>query len=324
MYPLSTDVSEAISAQIPGATVTDTGVRYWVWAPRCSQLSVRIQRSGHEVEIYSMAPQAEGYFVLEDREGKAGDRYAYEMPDGAAVPDPASRFQPDGVHGYSECVDPRAYQWLCAQWQRPGWHGQSTYELHIGTFTSEGKFCSAIQRLDRVASLGVEAIEIMPVADFAGERNWGYDGVALFAPARCYGSPDDFRALVDAAHERGLAVILDVVYNHLGPDGNYLQSFSRDYFYEAKTTPWGQAFNLDGERSGPVRDFFLGNVAYWFDESRVDGLRLDATHAINDTSPRHLLAEIAELAHARGGFIVAEDERNPTELLTRTDGQGFR
>ena len=324
MYPHLSDVSSPLAVQVPGAQVTDTGVRYCVWAPRHAQLSVRVQRPGREPESLRMTPQSDGYFLLEDHAGKAGDRYAYELSDGTVLPDPASRFQPDGVHKFSACVDPRTYRWRCFHWQRPGWHGQSIYEIHIGTFTSEGTFCSAIQRLDHVVSLGVEAIEIMPVADFPGERNWGYDGVALFAPARCYGSPDDLRALIDAAHERGLAVILDVVYNHLGPDGNYLAQFSEHYFHTERDTPWGAGFNLDGPDSKPVRDFFLSNAAYWFDEYRVDGLRLDATHAIRDDSPRHLLAELAELAHARGAFLIAEDERNSCELMVREDGSGAR
>ncbi|MEO7597697.1 MAG: alpha-amylase family glycosyl hydrolase, partial [Opitutus sp.] len=180
----------------------------------------------------------------------------------------------------------------------------------------------AIGRLDHVEQLGVEAIEIMPVADFPGDRNWGYDGVALFAPALCYGRPDDLRALVDSAHERGLAVILDVVYNHLGPDGNYLSRYSDGYFHAQRATPWGPGFNLDAPTNKPVREFFLSNVAYWLDEFRCDGLRLDATHALHDETERHLLAEIAALAHERGAFLIAEDERNSCEILTKPNGDG--
>ena len=171
--------------------------------------------------------------------------------------------------------------------------------------------------------LGVEAIELMPVADFAGDRNWGYDGVALYAPARCYGRPDDLRVLVDGAHLRGLAVILDVVYNHLGPQGNILHRYCADYFRKDRETPWGSAFNLDGKRHGPVREFLLGNVAYWLDEFRFDGLRLDATHAIPDSSPHHLLEEIAVVAHARGAFVIVEDDRNNSQILRQRDGTGF-
>ncbi|HYP16762.1 MAG TPA: malto-oligosyltrehalose trehalohydrolase, partial [Opitutus sp.] len=244
--------------------------------------------------------------------------------DGAILPDPASRFQPEGVHALSECVDPRVYPWRTHHWRRPKWAGQPIYEVHIGTFTPEGTFLAAIERLEHIAAVGLGAIEIMPVAHFTGERNWGYDGVALYAPARCYGRPDDLRALVDAAHEHGLAVILDVVYNHLGPDGNYLGRFASHYFDAERHTPWGQGFNLSGPDSKPVRDFFVGNACYWFDEFRIDGLRLDATHAIADDSPRHLLAEIADAAHQRGAFLIAEDDRNATEVLHRADGSGLQ
>jgi maltooligosyltrehalose trehalohydrolase len=306
----------------PGARVEHDGVHYSVWAPLHREMTVDIRRFGGGAERLTMVKDEKGYFTVQDIRGKAGDRYSYILPDGVATPDPASRFQPEGVHGFSECVDPRTFEWRARDWKRPGWRGQSIYEIHLGTFTKEGTFAAAIDRLDHVVQLGVDAIEIMPVADFPGQRNWGYDGVALFAPARCYGSPDSFRALVDAAHERGLAVILDVVYNHLGPDGNYLSRFSNGYFHPDRHTPWGQAFHLSGPGSEPVRNFFLSNVGYWLDEFRIDGLRLDATHAIEDDSPRHLLAEMADIAHGRGAFLIAEDERNSCDILGRPDGSG--
>jgi maltooligosyltrehalose trehalohydrolase len=264
-----------------------------------------------------MARDGDGYWAGVDEGGRAGDGYRFSLPGGALLPDVASRFQPQGVHGPSECVDPGAYFWRNLGWQRPRWTGQTTYELHVGAFSPEGTFLGAAARLDLVADLGVDAIELMPVADFAGDRNWGYDGVCLFAPARCYGRPDDLRALVDAAHARGLAVMLDVVYNHVGPQGNYLGRYSPDYFRSDRETPWGRPFNLDGERSADVRAFLVQNAVYWLDEFRIDGLRLDATHAIPDGSERHILAEIAEAVHARGGFVVAEDERNRAELVRR-------
>lgn len=298
------------------------GVRYCVWAPDRRTVAVAIRRRGDPVRTIELEPQGDGYYAGDDPEGEAGDRYAYQLDGGAPLPDPVSRFQPEGVHGWSECIDLGGYRWRCAAWQRPGWVGQPIYELHVGTFTPEGTFRAAIDKLEHVAALGVGAIEIMPVADFPGERNWGYDGVALYAPARCYGRPEDLCAFVDAAHERGLAVILDVVYNHLGPDGNYLGQYAAAYFHPERHTPWGQSFNLDGDGSRPVRDFFLGNAAYWLDEFRIDGLRLDATHAIADESPRHLLAELAELAHERGAFLIAEDERNTCALLRRPDASG--
>ena len=303
-----------------GASVSPNGVIYRVWAPDHASLSVRVARPGGEAEIHPMERDAEGYFMTIDADGAAGDRYQFQFADGRLVPDVASRFQPEGVHGPSECIDPHAYSWVCTNWRRPAWRGQVIYELHIGTFTPAGTFRAAIEKLDHVVALGAQAIEIMPVADFPGERNWGYDGVALYAPARCYGRPDDLRALVDAAHQRGLAVILDVVYNHVGPDGNYLEAFSSRYFHSTKRNPWGRAFNLDAADAQPVRDYFLRNVAYWLDEFRIDGLRLDATHAIEDASTPHLLTEIGEVVRARGAFAIAEDERNAVKLLDRDTG----
>ena len=305
-----------------GAHVHAHGVSYLVWAPDHAELALRVRRSSGTEVTHAMERREQGYFSYEDAEGRAGDRYGFVFADAAVLPDPASKYQPDGVHGLSACVDTSAYQWRCDNWQRPGWQGQPVYELHVGTFTRAGTFRAAIDKLDHVASLGVGAIEIMPVGDFPGGRNWGYDGVALFAPARCYGTPDDLCALVDAAHERGLAVILDVVYNHLGPDGNYLSRYAKEYFDAERHTPWGQAFNLSHSDSAPVRGFFLANAAYWLDEFRFDGLRLDATHAIVDPSPRHLLADIAEIAHQRGAFLIAEDDRNSCDVLRHEDGRG--
>lgn len=297
-------------------------MHYCVWAPDHPQLELVIARADGTTETVAMVPRADGHFIVHDSRGRPGDRYQFILSNGERRPDPASRYQPEGVHGPSECVDPNIYRWQSTRWQRPAWSGQSIYEIHVGTFTSEGTFQAAIEKLDHLVELGVQAIELMPVADFPGQRNWGYDGVALFAPARCYGRPDDLRALVDAAHARGLLVILDVVYNHLGPDGNYLSQFSSGYFHPDRHTPWGQAFHLSGPGSGPARTFFLSNAAYWLDEFRLDGLRLDATHAIEDDSPRHLLAEIADVAHQRGAFLIAEDERNSCEILRRPDGTG--
>lgn len=315
--------SIATTARRPGARVHPQGVSYCVWAPDHREVTARVRRlAGGTVIDLPLAPQGDGYFAGDDLSGMAGDRYAFVLDGEAPLPDPASRFQPEGVHAWSECIDPDRFRWRCAGWQRPGWTGQSIYELHVGTFTTEGTFRAAIGKLEHVASLGIGAIEIMPVADFPGERNWGYDGVALYAPARCYGRPDDLRALVDAAHEQGLAVILDVVYNHLGPDGNMLPRFARGYFHTDHHTPWGQALNLDGPHSRPVRDFLLANAACWFDEFRIDGLRLDATPSIIDESPRHLLAELADLAHERGAFLIAEDERNQSDVLRLPDGSG--
>lgn len=305
-----------------GAHCGNEGVRYRVWAPDHERAAVRIRTMDAGERRIELVPEGDGFFGGWDENGRGGDLYQFELGESGIFPDPASRFQPHGVHGPSQCVDPRSYVWPTENWERPRWRGQTIYELHVGTFTEDGTFRSAIERLDHLVELGVEAIEIMPVADFPGDRNWGYDGVAIYAPARCYGTPDDFRALVDAAHQRGLVVILDVVYNHLGPSGNYLGEYARDYFHPSRTTPWGRAFNIDAPHSRPVRDFFVENAAYWLDEYRVDGLRLDATHAIEDTSERHLLSEIAEAVHSRGGFVIAEDERNSCDLLIAKDPSG--
>jgi len=305
-----------------GARVISAGVSYRVWAPDQREMRILVKGSGASRQL-QLAPEDQGYWSVFDAKGRAGDLYRFRLADGRFMPDVASRFQPQGVHGPSECINPSEYRWHCDFWTRPGWTGQTIYEIHLGALTAAGTYRAAIAKLDQVRELGAEAVEIMPLGDFDGGRNWGYDGVALYAPARCYGRPDDLRALVDAAHERGLAVILDVVYNHLGSSGNYLAEYCADYFRPDQATPWGRTFNLDGARSRPVRDFLVGNAAYWLDEFRFDGLRLDATHAISDQSSPHLLAEIAAAAHARGGFVIAEDERNQAEILRLPDGAGF-
>ncbi|HZZ20681.1 MAG TPA: malto-oligosyltrehalose trehalohydrolase, partial [Opitutaceae bacterium] len=307
-----------------GARVGPSGVHYSVWAPgkRCARVTIHGTRNQR---IVNLKPEPEGFWSGCDESGRAGDTYLITLDDDQALPDIASRFQPHGVHRRSECIDPAAFEWRCANWQRPKWTGQSIYEIHVGALTQEGTFRAAAQKLSQIRDLRVEAVELMPLADFHGERNWGYDGVCLFAPARCYGRPDDLRAFVDQAHVCGLAVVLDVVYNHLGPQGNYLAGYSPDFFRSDRSTPWGQSFNLDGESNGPVREFLLSNAAHWLDEYRFDGLRLDATHAIPDNSDRHLLAEIAELAATRGAFIIAEDERNLVDVVrpAREGGLGF-
>ncbi len=305
----------------PGAFLTDKGVRYRVWAPEKKRVDVVLYHaaSGDIRRTQLLEPVGGGFFEGTDESGVAGDLYKYRLdshPD-QTFPDPLSRFQPKGVHGPSQVVAQGTYQWRQeANYRRVALDDLVIYELHVGTFTQEGTFLSAIQQLDSLVDLGVTAIELMPLADFPGRWNWGYDGVYLYAPARAYGRPDDLRALVDAAHGRGLAVILDAVYNHLGPDGNYLGAYTKDYFNPAHKTPWGDALNFDGHHNGPVRDYFLSNPVYWMEEFHLDGFRLDATHAIMDDSPRHILAEIAGAIHARGGFVYAEDERNAASLAT--------
>jgi maltooligosyltrehalose trehalohydrolase len=243
----------------------------------------------------------------------------------ALYPDPASRFQPQGVHGPSQIVDPGTFRWSDSAWLGVPRDGQVIYEMHIGTFTPEGTWAAATRELPELAALGVTVLEIMPVADFPGDFGWGYDGVDLFAPTRLYGAPDDFRAFVDQAHAAGLAVILDVVYNHIGPDGNYLTQYSPDYFTDRYENEWGQAINFDGDNAGPVREFFLANARYWIEEFHLDGLRLDATQQIFDASGEHILAAIARHARQAAGHrkILLTGENEPQEpVLARPPEQG--
>ncbi len=306
-----------------GAWIDDGGTRFRVWAPDARAVSLVLEGGGAPRPL---APEGtSGYFAGVFADLTAGTEYRYRLDDGPPVPDPASRSQPHGVHGPSSVVDPRGFNWSATGWSGIVPNELVIYELHVGAFTAEGTFAGAADRLESLARLGVTAIELMPVADFPGRWNWGYDGVSLFAPARCYGSPDDLRRLVDRAHALGLAVILDVVYNHLGPDGNYLPAFSRHYFTPRHHTPWGSSLNFDQPYSRDVRAFLIENAAYWIHEFRVDGLRLDATHALIDDSPRHLVAELAssvrESVHDRRVWICAEDDRNLVALL-RPESEG--
>ncbi|QEH34646.1 Malto-oligosyltrehalose trehalohydrolase [Aquisphaera giovannonii] len=304
-----------------GALPDGDGARFRVWAPEAS--SVEVVPGGQEPS-FPLEKGDEGHFTGRSNRIRTGDRYRYRVDGRGPFPDPASRFQPEGVHGPSEVIAPGRFSW-----SHPDWPGVSPedlviYELHLGTFTPEGTYAAAAARLRHVADLGATAIELMPVADFPGRRGWGYDGVDLFAPARCYGRPDDLRRLVDEAHGLGLAVLLDVVYNHLGPDGNYLAQFSPSYFSQTHGSPWGPAINLDGPNSAPVRDFFVENALHWIHEYRMDGLRLDATHHLHDDSPRHLLAELS--ARVRGSIgrpihLIAEDPRNLAHLI-QPEGAG--
>jgi maltooligosyltrehalose trehalohydrolase len=246
--------------------------------------------------------------------GRAGERYRFRLSDDVLVPDPASRFNPEDVHGPSELVDPRDYEWRASSWRGRPWHEAVIYELHVGAFTPQGTFAAARERLAGLAALGVTAIELMPVADFPGARNWGYDGVLPFAPDASYGRPEELKALVDEAHRLGLMVLLDVVYNHLGPDGNYLHAYCPQFFNPQRQTPWGAAINFDGTDSRTVREFFVHNALYWLEEYALDGLRLDAVHALLDDSGLHIVDEIAAAVcdgpgHKRHVHVVLEDER---------------
>jgi len=308
-----------IPAAEPGAEVTKDGVRFRVWAPAARGVVVRVlARAARADTRIGLLPLADGMFEGLDAGGRPGDRYSLSLDGGEWLADPLSRWQPEGVEGPSMVIDPREFAWTDRNWAPPEFRDLIIYELHVGTFTPDGTFRAAIDRLGELRDLGIRAIELMPVGDFPGGRNWGYDGVALFAPARVYGQPDDLRALVDAAHAHGIAVILDVVYNHLGPHGNRLREFSRDFFDPSRQTPWGDAVHFDGSRSAPVRAFFRQNLRYWVREFHIDGFRLDATHAIYDRSEHHILRELRETAHSFGAFIIAEDERNEEILLSRT------
>lgn len=303
-----------------GAELTGQGVHYRTWCKHDRADVLIVDTTGKVLRAIPLTPEADGYFGVMDPAGRAGNLYQYRFGDSQGWPDPASRWQSSGVHGPSMVIDPTEYRWSDQSWSAPPFSQLVVYEIHLGTFTPGGTFRSAIERLDHLVSLGVNAIELMPVADFPGARNWGYDGVMLYAPARCYGHPDDLRALVDAAHARGLAVILDVVYNHFGPDGNYVSVYHGDYFDADAHTPWGAALNY---AAPAVRALFLENAPYWRREFHLDGFRLDATHEIADKSTRHLLAEIAAEVHSLGGFVIAEDERNEPQLLRPPEQDGF-
>jgi len=306
-----------------GAVPGRNGVSYRVWAPETRAVQVEIHRQNGVAHRLALSRDEAGYHEGDDPPGRPGDRYFYHLDGGPGLPDPVSRAQTHGVHGPSLVVDPALYHWQDATWRRPTFRDLVIYEVHVGTVTPEGTFRAVCLHLPRLRDLGVTALEIMPVADFPGTRNWGYDGVLPYAPAACYGSPDDFRSLVDAAHRLGLAVILDVVYNHLGPDGNYLETFSPHYFHPHRHTPWGRAFNFDGEKSGPVREYFGGNPRYWMEEFHVDGFRFDAVHEIPDKSSVPLLQEMTTQIHRRGGYAIAEDPRNMKEVVTPEAGGGL-
>ncbi len=270
---------------------------------------------------FAMTKTSEGYFTTEVSGFSPGARYHFFVDERGPFPDPASRYQPEGVHGPSAIIDPASYRWHDAEWIGLALEDIVFYELHVGAFTSEGTFRAAAEKFAYLKDLGVTAVEVMPLADFPGNRNWGYDGVAPFAPARCYGTPDDFRYFVDQAHQTGLAVFVDAVYNHFGPDGAYQGCFSRHYFTKKHQTPWGDAINFDQPWSADVRQYFVENALRWVHEYHVDGLRLDATHAIKDDSPRNILAELAAaVSHAskdlgRRVHVIAEDARNLAQLL---------
>ena len=295
-----------------------------VWAPGRHSVELVIEDDPTGGSDSPLEDEGNGYFSGYPANASMGTRYRFRLDHGQAYPDPVSRFQPEGPHGPSMIVDPTAYRWSDHDWKGVSIDGQVIYELHIGTFTDAGTYRGAMERLPDLADTGITVLEIMPVADFAGRFGWGYDGVNLFAPTRLYGTPDDLRALVDAAHRLGLGVILDVVYNHFGPDGNYLGQFS-PYYVSEEATEWGRALNFDGEQSAPVREFILTNARYWIEEFHLDGLRLDATQQIFDSSVPHILTEIGiavrSAAGDRDAIVVAENEPQHPSLV-RAPGAG--
>lgn len=314
----------AATRRLPiGAEPTGEGTSFRVWAPARRRVEVVIDGgTAHELES-----EADGYFAAEVPGVGAGARYRLRLDGERTIPDPISRFQPEGPEGPSEVVDPDAFAWTDARWRGPELEGQVLYELHLGTFTPEGTYRAAVARLPYLRDLGVTTVELMPVSEFAGEFGWGYDGVDLFAPTRLYGKPDDLRAFVDAAHGQGIAVILDVIYNHFGPRGNFLRELSPHYFTDRHENEWGDAIDYDGQHSGPVRETVLVNVEHWIAEYHLDGLRLDATQDIHDASPEHLLAAIARRARAAAGerrvLLFAENEPQQSRLVGAADDDGY-
>ena len=294
--------------------VREEGVHVRVWAPGHARVHVLADdRSAR----WTLECDGDGCHALSIAALRAGDRYWFTLDDGPRRPDPCSRFQPEGPHGPSQVVDPSVFQWTDSGWRGVGREGQVLYELHIGTLTPEGTWRAAMEQLPALAELGITVIEMMPVAEFAGEFGWGYDGVNLYAPTHLYGEPDDLRAFIDRAHALGLGVILDVVYNHLGPDGNYLEEFSPDYFTDRYENDWGRALNFEGPPQ--AREFFVANAGYWIDEFHFDGLRLDATQDIHDASAEHVIrsltARARQAAGARTIYIVGENEPQDAKLV---------
>ena len=301
----------------------DAGTYFRVWAPHARTVEV-VSEQGAVAELM---PERHGYFAGRVGDAGPGTRYRYRLDGHITCADPASRSQPEGVHGASEVVDPAAFAWSDADWRGVSSTGQVIYELHIGTFTRQGTWAAAAQELAELAAVGVTVLELMPVAEFPGRFGWGYDGVFLFAPTHLYGTPDDFRRFVNAAHAVGLGVILDVVYNHLGPDGCVLRQYAPEYFTDRYANEWGAALNFDGPGSAPVREFFAANAAYWIDEFHLDGLRVDATQQMFDSSSDHLLAVVARAARAAAGprrvLLVAENEPQDTRLVRGPDRGGY-
>ncbi|MGY2052808.1 malto-oligosyltrehalose trehalohydrolase [Methylobacterium sp. JK268] len=303
-----------------GAEMGPEGVRFALWAPSAREVALVLDGTEHP-----MPDTGEGWRRLTRSEARPGSRYGFRIDGTLVVPDPASRFQPEDVSGLSQVIDPGAFAWSDGAWRGLPWEKAVVYEAHVGTATPEGTYAGLTGKLEALRDLGITAIELLPLADFKGSRNWGYDGVLPYAPDSAYGTPDDLKRLIDRAHALGLMVFLDVVYNHFGPAGNYLHAYAKSFFTERHQTPWGAGINFDGRESGRVvRDFFLHNALYWLEEFHVDGLRFDAVHAILDDSDTHFLEELAARIRAatpdREVHLILENEANQARWLERGEG----
>jgi maltooligosyltrehalose trehalohydrolase len=300
-------------------TLPDGTVSFRLWAPAAKRVDLVLMERG-DARTLPMAAVEDGWHGLTTDRAAAGSRYRYRIDGELEIPDPASRHNPEDIGGPSVVVDPGAYDWPDATWRGRPWNEAVLYELHVGTFTPEGTFAAAERKLDHLAKLGVTMIELMPLADFPGRRGWGYDGVLPFAPDSSYGTPDDLKSLVAAAHQRNLCVLLDVVYNHFGPEGNYLHAYAPQFFSTRHRTPWGAAINFDGSQGRHVREFYVHNALYWLEEFGFDGLRFDAVHAIHDDGEPHILTEIADAVRQGPGrdrhiHLVLENNANQARFL---------
>ncbi|AMJ59794.1 malto-oligosyltrehalose trehalohydrolase [Bosea sp. PAMC 26642] len=305
------------------AELSDDGTRFALWAPSADKVSLVLDDREDD-----MIPEDRGWYRLDVPGAGAGTRYLFRIDGGLHVPDPASRFQPEDVSGPSIVVDPLAFAWSDGGWKGRPWEETVLYEAHVGTATPKGTFAGLAEKLEYLSDLGITALELLPIADFPGSRNWGYDGVLHYAPDHAYGTPDDLKALVDAAHHRGMMVFLDVVYNHFGPSGNYLPAYAKTFFTDRHETLWGAGINFDGDAADTVRDYFIHNSLYWLEEYHFDGLRFDAVHAIADDSEKHFIAELGERIRVhlpdRHIHLVLENNANQARWLERDDDHAPR
>lgn len=305
----------------------DNSVSFQLWAPAAKHVDLCLENAPAENSLTTVLPmtvKAQGWFALTTDLASSGSRYRFRINGHQRVPDPASRFQPDDVHGASEVINPASWHWQQPEWHGRPWHEAVIYELHVGSFTAQGNFAAVSEKLDYLVELGVTAIELMPIADFPGNHNWGYDGAYLFAPDSRYGRPDDLKALIDGAHARGIMVFLDVVYNHFGPEGNYLHLYAPRFFSNKHGTPWGAAINYENDQSKWVREFIIHNALYWIEEYHLDGLRLDAVQTIFDNSQPDILTELAErihqtFSHKQHIHLMLENDHNTARSLIRNN-----